>query len=183
MWPNKNEMILACNKTQQECGKGMDSIAKDETLSALLRSNLPKKYHAVSTVKLAGYGVNLRKAGELDPVDNGKGQRSESDLETEGCKQRGGDRAQAKDEYRWTQSEQYKNTVRKHVLDRDNHRCQFCYETTRLNVHHRSYKQCRTKNEIDDCITLCRTCHGFLHDSWSKRKCGKLSPLQQELNE
>jgi len=182
-WPNEELVIAACNKTQRETNTGMDGIAKDGAKQAILRANLGEEWSSISCVKLAGQGVSLRKAGKLEKLGSGSGQRSESDLEMEGHSQLNGKRFECAETKRWTETDQYKKTVRAIVLERDSHRCQFCYSTKRLNVHHRSYKRCRTRWEVDDCITLCRTCHGYLHDSWNKRKTGKPSPLQLELNE
>lgn len=63
-----------------------------------------------------------------------------------------------------------------YVLHRDNHTCQHCKgksKDSRLHVHHIVF---RSKNGSDDeqnLITLCKTCHGKLHDEVIILKGGK----------
>ena len=59
--------------------------------------------------------------------------------------------------------------VRQAVLKRDDYRCRFCGITQEecadqglfLSIHHASYRfcGCADQREIDDCITLCNSCH------------------------
>jgi hypothetical protein len=53
--------------------------------------------------------------------------------------------------------------VRKATLERDEHRCQLCRSTERLQVHHNTYER-RGCEDPDDTITLCGDCHQTFHD-------------------
>lgn len=49
--------------------------------------------------------------------------------------------------------------IRKQVLERDDHRCVICGVGDNLHVHHiLSYREAG-KHEVDNLITLCRSCH------------------------
>ena len=53
-------------------------------------------------------------------------------------------------------------TRRRVRLKADDHRCQGCGSEDGLHVHHRTYE--RLGNELpDDIITVCETCHAFVH--------------------
>jgi 5-methylcytosine-specific restriction endonuclease McrA len=52
--------------------------------------------------------------------------------------------------------------LREKVLERDGHRCAKCGKPDRLQAHHRTYDRVREEN-LDDLITLCRTCHAAVH--------------------
>ena len=59
--------------------------------------------------------------------------------------------------------------VRKKVLERDGHRCTVCGKNINLHVHHLSYKHLGYEMEfMDDLTTLCRDCHGDIHDRLKK---------------
>lgn len=51
------------------------------------------------------------------------------------------------------------------VLDRDNYTCQMCNSTRELTVHHiiTLKEDITLKHSMDNCITLCRTCHDKVH--------------------
>lgn len=64
----------------------------------------------------------------------------------------------------------YKDEIRfsgnkKHVLERDSHKCTDCGKTKGLIIHHKdgSGKSNNPNNEIDNLITLCRPCHSNHH--------------------
>lgn len=51
---------------------------------------------------------------------------------------------------------------REDVLDRDGHRCIFCFSDSNLHVHHLTYAN--FKNEkLSDLVTLCSACHKGEH--------------------
>ena len=53
--------------------------------------------------------------------------------------------------------------LRKKVFDRDNNECVYCGSMDSLNCHHITYA--RLGNEkLSDLTTLCRECHGELHE-------------------
>ena len=60
---------------------------------------------------------------------------------------------------------------RKHVLKRDKHRCRFCGDTERLEVHHppHAYRDLGNENP-DDLITICRRCHDPLTRELRRRR-------------
>lgn len=59
--------------------------------------------------------------------------------------------------------------IRKAVLDRDRWCCRICRADgveAKLNVHHKEHD--RRKNEIEDLVTLCTTCHRAVHQEGYK---------------
>ena len=46
----------------------------------------------------------------------------------------------------------------------DGNRCSFCGSYNRLEVHHSTYKNVGTLLEWQNLITLCRRCHGAVHE-------------------
>ena len=61
----------------------------------------------------------------------------------------------------------------------DGFRCQMCGSGTNLQVHHISYDNLRKDAEIDDLVTLCKTCHEKVHSTDLERKANPstVSPL------
>src|SRR5260370_13848674 len=58
-------------------------------------------------------------------------------------------------------------TRRNQCLERDSYHCQGCGSEDDLHAHHRTYD--RLGNELpDDIITICRTCHSFIHGEHSR---------------
>lgn len=54
--------------------------------------------------------------------------------------------------------------VREKVLKRDNYQCVICKSTTFLQIHHDTYKNHFNElNNLQDLMTLCRTCHKEHH--------------------
>lgn len=56
----------------------------------------------------------------------------------------------------------------KEIKERDNHKCMICgVDTTRLNVHHLSYRKGAEPWEYEDSelATLCEDCHKMVHDN------------------
>jgi hypothetical protein len=54
-----------------------------------------------------------------------------------------------------------------YVLDRDNYICQHCKgkcKDSRLHVHHIIFRRNGGSDEVENLITLCKTCHNKLHD-------------------
>jgi hypothetical protein len=45
------------------------------------------------------------------------------------------------------------------VLERDKYKCTECGSYYDLECHHKTHKYDNTEKEIDNCVTLCRTCH------------------------
>lgn len=59
----------------------------------------------------------------------------------------------------------YWKSVRETILKRDSYRCRGCYSTTKLQVHHLTYKNHFKEHEnLDDLITLCDACHREQHE-------------------
>jgi len=162
---------------------GRDTISSNEGWGDKFRHYLPDSLRTLSLMFIGGRLQCLEKAGKFGHFTSGAAAASEADHEHSGVLQLGGSRDDAKDLYRWTNDPLYKSTVRKQALERDQKTCQFCCRTDRLQVHHRSYKRCRTPREIDDVITLCQFCHSSLHKAWESRRTGKPSPLQIELGD
>lgn len=160
---------------------GRDTISSNEGWGDKFRHYLPDSLRTLSLMFIGGRLQSLEKAGKFREFTSGTAAASEADHEHSGALQLGSTRDEAKDSYRWTNDPLYKSTVRKQALERDCNTCQFCGRVDRLQVHHRSYKRCRTPQEINDVITLCQFCHSSLHKAWESRRTGKLSPLQIEL--
>lgn len=66
---------------------------------------------------------------------------------------------------------QHWNTFRRLVLERDGYRCVVCNSDKNLHVHHRHYESGRYMESLNDCYTLCKTCHEAFH----KRKKVKIA--------
>lgn len=49
------------------------------------------------------------------------------------------------------------------ALVRDGYRCRVCDKNEDLNVHHRSYKNGRGNEDLNDLTTLCKGCHSWFH--------------------
>jgi len=54
-------------------------------------------------------------------------------------------------------SPEFNNALKKQVKERDCFFCQLCNEEKNLDVHHINY--CKTKNNLENLITLCKSCH------------------------
>ena len=62
-----------------------------------------------------------------------------------------------------TSGSYYWKKLRKVVLARDGHRCRQCGATNDLTAHlHEDMQGDHTRATLEDCITLCRPCHGRL---------------------
>lgn len=59
---------------------------------------------------------------------------------------------------------------RKEAMQRDGWKCQICESKKDLQVHHMSYEHLGEDEEINDLITLCRSCHEEVHAKDPKRK-------------
>jgi len=57
--------------------------------------------------------------------------------------------------------------LRKQILDRDNHQCVMCESTTRLEIHHLTYKRL-TDERLSDLVTLCHMCHSRQHKIYAR---------------
>lgn len=62
---------------------------------------------------------------------------------------------------------------RRIILERDNHKCQWCGKTTNLQVHHKYYNKYPNNTHVepwnypdDALITLCDDCHKKCHDKY-----------------
>lgn len=72
---------------------------------------------------------------------------------------------------KWIRSKAFKENVKRVVEERDGHKCMTCGRTrsegAQLCCHHRAYTHlyCGDQSEVDDCITLCRTCHKMVHSA------------------
>jgi 5-methylcytosine-specific restriction endonuclease McrA len=53
--------------------------------------------------------------------------------------------------------------LRRQVLQRDGWRCQYCGGTRELEVHHIRYRSQLGSDVEANLITLCASCHGFVH--------------------
>jgi 5-methylcytosine-specific restriction endonuclease McrA len=67
--------------------------------------------------------------------------------------------------FRKETSREVDSDLRKIVLERDDWQCQKCGYINNLHVHHiEGYAQnLMLANDIDNCITLCKTCHKWVH--------------------
>ena len=55
--------------------------------------------------------------------------------------------------------------LKREVFDRDNYRCRWCGRTNGMayDCHHIRYRRSSEDDVIENLITLCRTCHDFVH--------------------
>jgi hypothetical protein len=61
--------------------------------------------------------------------------------------------------------------VAKKVKDRDGNKCIICDSTKQLNAHHKRYGFAFPwENPLTDIITLCKSCHKMVHDTFDKQK-------------
>lgn len=60
--------------------------------------------------------------------------------------------------------------LRQKRIQRDNYQCVICGSAKNLDVHHISYIHMGESGEIDDLITLCRSCHQKIHEYDIARK-------------
>lgn len=58
------------------------------------------------------------------------------------------------------------NTLRTLIKERDNYTCQTCGSREKLIVHHKDWNKQNSK--LNNLITLCRSCHAYIHNG--KRK-------------
>ena len=59
-------------------------------------------------------------------------------------------------------------------------RCQVCYSDSRLQVHHRTYRNLGDE-EPSDLIVLCRYCHHLFHSNGRLKSATPTTPLQEKL--
>jgi len=77
--------------------------------------------------------------------------------------------AKKEDYYKYLHSKEWKE-LRLRRIEYDKYTCQKCGERIikpygkGLQVHHKSYKNLKTENEILDLITLCTKCHKINHN-------------------
>lgn len=71
---------------------------------------------------------------------------------------------QATTDYEKFLQSDYWHQVRDWILARDDHTCQHCGSTTRLQVHHLTYEHHGEEHlHPEDLLTLCRSCHEEVH--------------------
>jgi hypothetical protein len=63
----------------------------------------------------------------------------------------------------WYRAQPYWKMIRQQALERDGHRCRACGARGRLDVHHLTYARVG-KEDLDDLLTLCRSCHEAEHE-------------------
>jgi hypothetical protein len=66
---------------------------------------------------------------------------------------------------------------RQAVLERDNHQCQTCLATERLEVHHKTYSALGNE-PLEDLITLCKDCHFAITTSIRERRYHKRATFE-----
>ena len=62
--------------------------------------------------------------------------------------------------------------LRQRVLRRDGWRCQLCGTMSNLEVHHKQFRSHSGHDSEDNLITLCYSCHEFVHGSDQGRSGG-----------
>lgn len=73
------------------------------------------------------------------------------------------------DEYREYLRTPHWAECKRNALEWACHRCQVCYSSQQLQVHHRTYE--RLWNELlSDLTVLCDPCHAKFHDKMSRRR-------------
>ena len=64
--------------------------------------------------------------------------------------------------HKYLRSQQWRD--KRHLVIQRDGSCKLCKATTKLEVHHLSYKHL-AQEPLDELITLCRTCHQSRHDT------------------
>jgi hypothetical protein len=63
----------------------------------------------------------------------------------------------------WESGQHYRgpgwNTIRKNILERDNHCCKICGSSDKLHIHHIVPYKISKDNSPENLVTLCPTCH------------------------
>ena len=62
------------------------------------------------------------------------------------------------------------------ILKRDNYKCQYCNSIKKLIIHHADFL--KGNNSLDNLISLCSKCHGYIH-----RKEIYLKPKQRRITQ
>ena len=73
--------------------------------------------------------------------------------------------------FNWYHDKDRFGGIREKILQRDNFQCQICGNEEKLCVHHidgTNYLKSNTNNDLENLITLCKSCHSKLH--WWQRK-------------
>lgn len=55
--------------------------------------------------------------------------------------------------------------LRQECLEKFDHKCATCNQNYQLHVHHRTYENKDTENEINDLVVLCSKCHTLIHEN------------------
>lgn len=77
--------------------------------------------------------------------------------------------------------------LRKAVFERDQHRCRWCGAVNPqfggFDIHHIEYRRGYTYDVLNNLVTLCRLCHGFVHDSYAIPKTEAQTALLRVISE
>lgn len=72
--------------------------------------------------------------------------------------------------------------LRKLVLDRDGWRCRWCGATNQGgDLHHIRYRRGAVDDVAENLITLCRSCHGFVHGATKRNGRSVTKEVAQEI--
>ena len=80
---------------------------------------------------------------------------------------------EAKEEPNYYETSKWFN-LRMSVIERDSFQCVNCGSRDSLQVHHLTYERFK-KEQMEDLVTLCKTCHNLLHENVPKNS--KFYPL------
>jgi hypothetical protein len=78
--------------------------------------------------------------------------------------------------FKWYKDFERFGGIKETILERDNHKCIGCFGLTRLDIHHidgsgktKSNPKRISNNNPNNLVTLCWSCHGYLHAIERKR--------------
>lgn len=79
------------------------------------------------------------------------------------------------------------SALRKAVFERDNFRCRWCGAVNPqfggFDIHHIEYRRGYSYDVLNNLVTLCRLCHGWVHDSYEIPKAEAQAALFRVISE
>lgn len=148
-------MIPACNKMIEESGKCADSWNTSE--KELVRQRCGREWSHITVDEVGHHAIYLRKGNRTIAVQRAKARHKQESMP---------------DDYQeYLKGSWWKEFSRK-VKEFWNWRCAVCnahIDDVTLDVHHRTYERLG-REELTDCVALCRPCHKVAQDRWKRNQ-------------